>query len=82
MRDDFMTERELCHLLKVSRSSLFNLRAKHALPFSKLGGSIRYSRDSVDQWMKQNELPLARDTSGSGGEPTSTKTSSTPKGGN
>ncbi len=60
MANDLITERQACALLQVSRSSIHNLRMKHELPYSKLGGSIRYSRASIETWFKKNEVSAGK----------------------
>ncbi len=46
----YMTEENLCELLKVSRSTLWELR-KEGLPYRRVRGQIRYRQDEVETWL-------------------------------
>lgn len=57
----FVTEKELCQILKVDNVFLWRCR-KNGLPYIRLGSkSIRYDYDEVIQWFKDNsaENPVA-----------------------
>lgn len=49
----YETETELAKILKVSRSTLWQLR-KVGLPYRRVRGQIRYLLDEVDKWLKEN----------------------------
>jgi excisionase family DNA binding protein len=54
-----LTAEQMMGRLGVSRTSLWSLMRKNGLPYIKLGSgrraSLRFSAESVDRWLKQNE---------------------------
>lgn len=52
MGETYLTERELCDWLKVSRTKVSSLR-KEGMPFVKLGKSVRYDKDKIEKWMEE-----------------------------
>ncbi len=54
---DLMKEREVADLLRISRQTLSKWRSEEKGPaFIQVGGSIRYSREAVDQWLAERTL--------------------------
>ena len=51
---ELVKEKDLCDKLKLSRSTLYRLRQK-GLPYSKVGGSIRYNLGEVTKWINENK---------------------------
>lgn len=47
-----LTDTELCEQLVVSRSTLWHLRKSSNLPFRRIGRSIRYVPDEIEQWLE------------------------------
>lgn len=48
----FLNTKEACELLGVSRTKLYELK-KEGLPYIKLGGSLRFDKDQVIEWVRQ-----------------------------
>lgn len=49
--NNYMNDHELRTRLNLSRSTLWKLR-KNGLPHTRIGGSIRYSPDEVEEWLR------------------------------
>lgn len=52
MGDTYLSEKELCEWLKISRSKAVNLR-KEGMPFIKLGKSVRFDKEEVEKWLEE-----------------------------
>lgn len=52
--DDVMTPKEVQAMLKVSNATLWRLRNQGILPFTKFGGTIRYSRKALAEFIQKN----------------------------
>ena len=52
--EQYVTEAELCAILKVSRSCLWEMRTAEGLPFCRIGRLVRYRPDEVADWMSEN----------------------------
>lgn len=53
---EYLTVSELQEKLKVSRQTIYDWR-KNGLPFLKIGSSIRFDGDEVNEWVeKQNKV--------------------------
>ena len=50
---EYLTEAELSEILKVSRSTLWEMR-KTGLPYRRIGGQIRYRINQVENWLDEN----------------------------
>lgn len=50
---DLVTEKEAAQILNISPGTLSVWRStgRHALPFVKVGGSVRYSRKGLELWL-------------------------------
>jgi excisionase family DNA binding protein len=66
---EYLTESDLAEILKVSRSTLWELR-KAGLPYRQVRGQIRYRLDEVNQWLDQNctGKPLSKAGAQQGGD--------------
>jgi len=53
--DDLLTQAELQHLLKASRTTIWRLRKRAGLPHSKVGGQYRYRRSDIMRWLKSSQ---------------------------
>jgi len=51
-----LTQKEVCALLKVSRTTLLRLRNEAGLPYVSMGTRLRFDEDAVSEWLKQNAL--------------------------
>ncbi len=53
-----MTIKEVSDYLKVTERTIYRLAACKQIPAFKVGGSWRFSRSEIDQWIKsQSSLP-------------------------
>ncbi len=52
MGETYLTEKELCEWLKISRSKAVSLR-KEGMPFIKLGKSVRFDKEKVEEWLRE-----------------------------
>lgn len=52
--NEWLKSKEVMDLLKCSTGSLQNLRVSGALPFSKIGGTIYYSRKDIMRLLNKN----------------------------
>ncbi len=49
-----LTVADVCRLLKISRVTLYRIEKETPLPGRvKLGGQVRYHRETLEQWLKQ-----------------------------
>lgn len=48
--NEYLTEKELCKALRVSRYWVYHLR-KRGMPFRKIGRGVRYVKQEVDDWL-------------------------------
>ena len=51
----FIRSTDVCKLLNISNSTLRNLRAEHAIPFYKLGGTFLYSNNELSRFQLQQK---------------------------
>lgn len=52
--NEWLKSKEVMDLLKCSPGSLQNLRVSGALPFSKIGGTIYYSKKDIMRLLNKN----------------------------
>jgi excisionase family DNA binding protein len=52
VHDEYMSIKEVADKLKVSRQSLYNWRKDNSLPAIRMGRLYRYSRSSIDAFMR------------------------------
>jgi excisionase family DNA binding protein len=50
--DDLLTVQEVATYLRKSRSTVYRLTREGRLPAKKVGGTWRYSRKSLDEWLR------------------------------
>lgn len=53
MSEEILTKDELAALLKVTERTIDNLR-KEGMPFFKVGANIRFEKETVLKWLKEN----------------------------
>ena len=54
---DILTIAEVAEYLKVAERTLYRLVAAKKVPAFKVGGTWRFSRASIDLWIKQQSAP-------------------------
>ncbi len=54
--DEILTEKQVAELLHIAAKTLGNWRrANKGPPYFLAGKRVRYSKKSLDEWMKENE---------------------------
>ena len=56
-----LTPKELAEFLRISQVSVYRLVDKRALSFIKIGGSLRFQREDVEEFLKQNRVKNFRE---------------------
>jgi excisionase family DNA binding protein len=56
MDDKMITEQKLSEWLSVSKSTLFKLRKNDPMPYTLIGGSVRYSKRDIEEWIRKNSF--------------------------
>jgi excisionase family DNA binding protein len=56
----FLTVKEVAQIFNVSVSSVNRLMDKRKIPFFKIGGSIRFSDEDVNQYLQDNYWDWAK----------------------
>lgn len=51
-----LTPPELAEILHVSVGHVYRLVAMRCVPFVKLGGSVRFRRESIERWIAGKEV--------------------------
>lgn len=51
---DILTLEEVANYLRVTKRTLYRLAQEGALPAFKLGGTWRFRRDELNQWIIEN----------------------------
>lgn len=47
----YITVRELCELLRLSRSTVYTLISEKKIPHFKLGGKILFDKEKIQNWI-------------------------------
>jgi len=58
--DQLLTVREVSHYLRLARSTVYRLAQNGRLPGRKVGGTWRFPRRGLDEWLAQQAPPAAR----------------------
>lgn len=53
---DVMTIEELARYLKLAVATLYRKVQDHAIPFTKVGNLLRFTRVSIDAWLARNTV--------------------------
>lgn len=48
-------KKEVAEYLGVSESAINTLMTKNEIPFTRVGGSIRFITESIDEWLKNQQ---------------------------
>lgn len=51
-----MTAGECAEYLKVSKAQIYQMRASHRIPYTKIGGNVRFDQEEIDIWLKENSV--------------------------
>ena len=55
MTDQILTLKEVAAYLKLAEKTAYKLAAAGKLPGFKVGGSWRFKREDIDQWIEQQK---------------------------
>lgn len=58
--DNLITPRELSDLFKISKASVYRLIGKRVLPSHKVGGSLRFSKRDVEEYLNRVRIEPIR----------------------
>jgi excisionase family DNA binding protein len=61
--DDLLTTRQLMDLLQVDRTTIYRMLNDGRLPSMRVGGQWRFSRQAIDAWLHEQNLPAAESKS-------------------
>lgn len=64
MDSDIMTMKEVADYLKLNEKTAYRLTSEGKLPAFKVGGSWRFQKSEIDQWIK-DQSNTKRDNKGS-----------------
>lgn len=56
----FLTVSEVAKMFNVSKSTVGRLMDTRKIPFFKIGGVIRFSKEDVDQYLEDNKWDWAK----------------------
>lgn len=57
--DEVMTVKEVAEYLRLAESTVYRLVKNGSLPGRKLGGNWRFSRKSLDEWLKEKPSTIS-----------------------
>lgn len=55
---EILTIKQVAEYLKVTERTIYRLAAVKKVPAFKVGGTWRFSRAEIDQWIKQQSMEL------------------------
>jgi len=53
---DILTVKEVSEYLKLNEKTAYRLAAKGDIPGFKVGGSWRFRKSEIDQWIEENRI--------------------------
>ncbi|WP_338879014.1 helix-turn-helix domain-containing protein [Achromobacter veterisilvae] len=53
--DEFLTIKQVAELLKVTERTIYRLAAAKQIPAFKVGGTWRFSRAEIKQWIQRQQ---------------------------
>jgi excisionase family DNA binding protein len=53
MKDRFVSPDELAKYLKIARGTVYNMKAEGRIPFTKVGGRLRFDIDKIEKWLAE-----------------------------
>jgi excisionase family DNA binding protein len=65
---DILMIKDVAEYLKVTERTIYRLAAAKKIPAFKVGGSWRFSRSDIDEWIKQQSA-ISAETSSLPGKP-------------
>ncbi len=67
-KTDILIIKDVAEYLKVTERTIYRLAAAKKIPAFKVGGSWRFSRADIDEWIKQQSA-ISAETSSPPGKP-------------
>ena len=55
MDSDIITIKEVCEYLKLNEKTAYRLASEKKIPGFKVGGSWRFRKSEIDEWIKNQE---------------------------
>ena len=68
--DEILTIKQVADYLKVTERTIYRLAAAKQIPAFKVGGSWRFSRADIDNWIKQQSMEGLETSREQGGDAT------------
>ena len=65
---EILTIREVAAYLKVTERTIYRLAAEKKIPAFKVGGTWRFPRSEIDQWIRQQTSSVLMNDEGSNGQ--------------
>ncbi|MFH0948407.1 MAG: helix-turn-helix domain-containing protein [Elusimicrobiota bacterium] len=57
---DVMSIKELAEYLGIGKSKIYNLIRQNKIPASKIGRQYRFSKDVINNWLKEKIITIPR----------------------
>lgn len=61
MSDEILTIQELAEYLKLNEKTAYRLAGEGKLPGFKVGGSWRFKREDIEQWIEQKKTRIVNE---------------------
>ena len=55
---EWLSIKEVISIYGISDSSQYTMRKERKIPYSKIGGTIRYSKKKLDKWFEDNAIDI------------------------
>ncbi|HOL95990.1 MAG TPA: helix-turn-helix domain-containing protein [bacterium] len=52
----WMTVKEIAEYLGLTTKAIYNRVHMRRIPYSKLGGSLRFDKEAIDNWLSKNTV--------------------------
>jgi excisionase family DNA binding protein len=62
MESDFITIREVAEYLKIKEKTVYKLASENVIPGFKVGGSWRFSKTEIEQWVEKQKNQKKEDS--------------------
>jgi len=60
---EWLTPRDLFEEYEFSESTQSKMRMRKDIPFSKVGGYVRYNRSTINQWLEDHHIETSSNSS-------------------
>lgn len=47
-----MTADDVANFLSITKMTVYQLKARHEIPFLKVGGSLRFEKNAIEKWVE------------------------------